>query len=466
VWVLALCALCVWPLGARADLAGEMDNMFNSMASVTPPGAYKTALRGVLSGGNVAVNNRIFNADIVNFTPPGFKAGCGGIDVFAGSFSFINAAQFEQLLKSIASNATGYAFQLAMNAMCSSCMAQIETLARKLQQATSELSNSCQLAQGLVNDVSSGFNQQDSTKASLINMATGAEQDAFAAFKSLSSPSPVVNAVNASPATAAQTIQGNVTWRALVQQNSTSWFQAADDLLREELMTLGGTYIVGHVANDSVTGATQDLNQQAVAGRPDLLDTMIAGGTANILVCDDTDMDGCLAPKQQSINLTGFSDMILTAFEGTLQSNGTRAGGGIIDAVVNNVALTPTQQLVQGLLPSSYSGLVVRLATRNYSAAQKLAEIGAPLVGLMMAEAMATDMMRATEASVMLSQDTHAKDAQKLIESSWTALRQREAVLQTRYGSLMQLAQAYQSMMLVTSPLPRSLVNSGHGFSP
>ena len=102
-------------LGSSASQAGplqaQMDQVFNSMTNVTAPGVYETQRRGVLTAGSVYVRNKIVDTQIAAFAPPSWKAGCGGIDFFAGSFSFINADQFVQLLRSVASNAVGYAFK-------------------------------------------------------------------------------------------------------------------------------------------------------------------------------------------------------------------------------------------------------------------------------------------------------------------------------------------------------------------
>ena len=94
---------------------------------------------------------------LASLVPPSFEAGCGGIDFFAGSFSFINADQFVALMKATAANAAGYAFQVAMSAMCETCMAAIETLQKKVQELNQYFGNSCQLAQSLSEKELSGI---------------------------------------------------------------------------------------------------------------------------------------------------------------------------------------------------------------------------------------------------------------------------------------------------------------------
>jgi len=186
-WRLLVTLLVAWalPQAAMADLNGEMNTMFGSMATATPPSLFATARRGVIAGGSLAVRNPIVNTNLVSITPPGFKAGCGGIDFFGGSFSFINAAQFQALLKAIAANAAGYAFELAMNYMCPGCMSTIETLARKIQDWISKFSNSCLMAQGLVNDTVAAATNTTNNKASVLGMLDGVKQDAFDAWTNL-----------------------------------------------------------------------------------------------------------------------------------------------------------------------------------------------------------------------------------------------------------------------------------------
>ncbi len=50
-------------------------------------------------------------------TLPDINAGCGGIDAYLGSFSFINGDQLQRFVKQIMSNAAGYFFDLALQAI-------------------------------------------------------------------------------------------------------------------------------------------------------------------------------------------------------------------------------------------------------------------------------------------------------------------------------------------------------------
>ena len=150
--ILLVIANLVIPRPSGANLDQDLDRMFLGMSNVTPPTAQMGQRRGVLSGGSVVIRNRIMKANPVTLTPPGFSGGCGGIDHYGGSFSFINQSEFTGLLRSIAANAGGYAFQLGINAMCPDCGSLMSDLQKKVQSLNEHLANSCQLAQGIVND--------------------------------------------------------------------------------------------------------------------------------------------------------------------------------------------------------------------------------------------------------------------------------------------------------------------------
>ena len=138
-------------------LAQQSDQLFNTMVNATSPTAHMGQRRGVFDGGSLQARNRIVSESLMHVTPPSFEAGCGGIDLYAGSFSFINADQFQALMRAIAANATGYAFQMALAAMSPQAAEIISKLQDTVQKLNSAFADSCQLAQGLVNDAASAL---------------------------------------------------------------------------------------------------------------------------------------------------------------------------------------------------------------------------------------------------------------------------------------------------------------------
>ena len=82
---------------AKADLNSSLNDMFTrwgGRVNVTTPGAYEAQTRGFLVGGSISARVPRDTLQPFAIKSPYIKAGCGGIDIFGGSFSFINADSF------------------------------------------------------------------------------------------------------------------------------------------------------------------------------------------------------------------------------------------------------------------------------------------------------------------------------------------------------------------------------------
>ena len=119
--VLMAALLVVSPLPLHAgDLNAEVNNMFNSLGAIgnyTAPGAFRGQTFNTYTGGSLFMRspNKVYQLAAIQF--PSAKAGCGGIDVFGGSFSHISATEFKNMLRNITAALPGIAFQLALEAV-------------------------------------------------------------------------------------------------------------------------------------------------------------------------------------------------------------------------------------------------------------------------------------------------------------------------------------------------------------
>ncbi len=80
------------PTLRAGDLNTEVNNMFNNLGAIgnyTAPGAFRGQAYNTYTGGNFMMRspNKVYQLAAIQF--PSAKAGCGGIDVFGGSFSHI-----------------------------------------------------------------------------------------------------------------------------------------------------------------------------------------------------------------------------------------------------------------------------------------------------------------------------------------------------------------------------------------
>jgi conjugative transfer pilus assembly protein TraH len=337
-----LCAASIIGLAtapAHADLEDSLSSMLGANVQVNTPGTVKSARRGGFYGGSVYVRGRVMNVNVVNFTPPSFTSGCGGIDLFGGSFSMINKEQFIALLRSIAQNAAGYAFHLALKNICEQCSTIITGLQRAIQEMNQFSGNSCQLAQGIVNDSLDALGLSD-VKGKQTASITSGFNDAWEGFwGSLSSTVESLSAENADGTTDYDDYTVNVVWSALKDNGVSGWFSSGDNELMEALMSLTGTIIMDGPVDDE-DGNTSDNITPIVAGASLTIDDLIFGNSSvRMLECPDT--DDCLEVSMATHSITGLAPMLeeLIAGDGPTDADSvlyrlTNGTGDVDDATV------------------------------------------------------------------------------------------------------------------------------------
>ena len=240
-------------------LSDQTDKMFNeTLSNVTTPGAYETRQRGVLTGGQYTAHNRIRNVQLFSFSLPSISAGCGGIDIFAGSFSFINSDQLVALMRSIASNAVSYAFKVALETMSPTISGIITELNDLAQKINSSNINSCRIAQGFVNDIADTFikESQVKNKASLTGIVSGAWGDFVEVFNH---HEPTVSTLNEEEKKQIYG-NGNIMYNALKDSSALTAFGGKNDKAEiEQVMSVTGMVIV--TAKDDTSESATDDNK-------------------------------------------------------------------------------------------------------------------------------------------------------------------------------------------------------------
>jgi conjugative transfer pilus assembly protein TraH len=297
---MTLGAASMVPVGiARADVAGQMNDFFQDAggaANVTGPSAYQGQTAGYYSMGNVWSRFPQKSVQPFNLQMPKATAGCGGIDIFTGSFSFINGAEMVAMLKATANNALGFAFQLAIDSVSPEIGKVMDGMANKAQQMNQMNISSCEAAQGLVGSVWPKMTQARSTVCAAVGNSqgkfsdwarsrqgcgTGGEQDATLEG-------------NTDPAMADK-IPGaprNYTWDAIKKSNKFG----TDREFSEFLMTLVGTIVINPKAPEgAIVGFVGPAEDAVVTA---LLDGAGTGTPVKILHCED---DGCLNMTEQTL---------------------------------------------------------------------------------------------------------------------------------------------------------------------
>jgi conjugative transfer pilus assembly protein TraH len=227
------------------DLNAEVNTMFDNLGAIgnyTAPGAFRGQTFNTYTGGSFFMRspNKVYQLAAIQF--PSAKAGCGGIDVFGGSFSHISAEEFKNMLKNITAALPGIAFQLALEAV-SPLLGGLTKWAKGLETWINNARiNSCETAKAIVSTAaeSAGYSSQETCADLAIEMGLESDRDAARRRCATDRPSILASARSSSDAGVRNKAPfvGNLTWKALQRAGT-----YLDDQERELIMSIVGTVI-------------------------------------------------------------------------------------------------------------------------------------------------------------------------------------------------------------------------------
>lgn len=299
---------CALVSTAHADVSSEMQSWFNELggsANVTPAAVVKGQTSTVYTGGNLYMRTPVRNYQLYSINPPKINAGCGGIDMFAGSFSFINSEQLTALLRNVANNAVGYAFMTAVKSISPDLADNLQYLQDQAAKMNNLNLNSCQMAEGIVTATASALTDKkeettaQGTGSTLSNLWPDSLQswDSWKKDKAAKKQARTA-AANADAALKDLLSGGNVTWKALQKID-------APDSIRELMMSMIGTVIIVPVGENYGTGLDNTNGTKALwkyVGATDLDLTTFVGtqdqattSGVTLLSCG-TDTANCYSP--------------------------------------------------------------------------------------------------------------------------------------------------------------------------
>lgn len=229
--------------------------------NTTNGGAFQGQSMNVMTGGSLFMRVPQKNYQLVSFQPPSISAGCGGIDLFTGSFSFINKEQFVAMLRNIGQAAIGQAFMLALKSMAPEVAEVMQALQRVAQDANGSTLNACAEGKKLVDGVMGDYMSANSRQAADWSLALNRDADGMEAYKrnrgslseyqlSLADAKNNLSGVKPKPGSDASPAitEGNVVWRALSMEMPS--LTNAEKLM---LMSISGTIIFDNPANAEPT---------------------------------------------------------------------------------------------------------------------------------------------------------------------------------------------------------------------
>lgn len=281
-----------------ADVNSDLNHFFDGLgyySNATTPTAYQGQQAGYYSGGSLYLRNSVRNVQIAQVDLPQINAGCGGIDLYTGGFSFVNGQGIKDLIQNIMHGATGYVAELALEQaipQATNVMRHMQDVANKINQFNI---NSCHAASQLVGAM--GLRTQESQmqvcESAAISLGKVANwSDAEQYCRNPGNYQTVMNQASQNNQYKYMVVNNtNVAWKAM-QSNS---FLSTDIELAQLMMTLSGSIIVKDGQSKYLPSHVEDKN---------LIKGLLRGGSAPVYRCDTTDSSGCLNPIISQINIT------------------------------------------------------------------------------------------------------------------------------------------------------------------
>ncbi len=286
---------------AAADVLSEMSRFWQGAAvNTTGPTAFQGQASGHWTLGNLYLRSPVRSEPIATVNLPSFRAGCGGIDAFAGAFSFIDSDQLVAFARAIAQNAAGFAFELALETISPVIAETMSKLRALAQWANNRNVNSCETAQALVGAVWSKNDRASAAVCAAIGTSQGIFTDYAAARHGCGADGKRHSTLAAASGEMAEQVPVNVNyaWRA-VQASS---FLSADTQLAEFAMSVSGTVIVTAPTADSDTSGPRVRILEPLALDRRVTEILMEGGGAlPVYRCDTTAR--CLNPTLGSVTV-------------------------------------------------------------------------------------------------------------------------------------------------------------------
>lgn len=131
-----------------AGIMGDLNAMYAS--NTTMPNTFTTADRMGVVGGSYQMRAPVKNVVLFTFDPPRMDAGCNGIDMHGGSFSFINTDQLADIFRKIIANAKGLVFASAIRAVNPGLYELMQQFKTYLHNLNSLAQNTCKMSQSII----------------------------------------------------------------------------------------------------------------------------------------------------------------------------------------------------------------------------------------------------------------------------------------------------------------------------
>jgi len=297
---------------AYAGIGEDLMAFFKSagMASnITTPGSYQDQAAGFYTGGSIVTRNVVRNIQPATLQTPGFRAGCGGIDLWLGGFSYLKGKQLMETLRNIGSAGQAYAFMLGMQVVSSQIYDVLNVMNNIATQVNQTNINSCEVAATAIGGIWPKSDQASKHLCQAMGSNLGAFSDWSASRHECGAGGDRERILKerGSDPRYKDMLAGefNLAWKA-IQANA---FLKADKELAQLFLTLVGSIIVrfgdpqtsyykeGKVADKSF----EVITLKSHANQDNVIGGLLVGGKMSLYVCKD---EACLHPTSGEVVLS------------------------------------------------------------------------------------------------------------------------------------------------------------------
>lgn len=286
---------------AHASVESDMKSFFNGMSyssNATSAKAWQGQAARYMTGGSFYSRTGVKNIQMVSISLPSISAGCGGIDVYLGSFSFINADQLITFAKQVMANSVGYMFDLALKTTVPELAAAKDFIQKLASDMNQFNMSSCQAAQGLVNSAASMWSVTQQAACQSVAGQNNVFSDWVASRQGCTTGGSYDSVVSKAKGSDADQVlkDVNLMWKALNDSALSS-----SQVLRQFAMSVSGT-----VTFDSY--GTMRVYPSLIANDKAVLNAMMNGGTASVYVCDSSSK--CIAPTLSTLTISESASLV------------------------------------------------------------------------------------------------------------------------------------------------------------
>lgn len=337
-----LACLSLTSVTSFATMDSELNHFFNNIgfaANVTKTQTYESQAAGFVALGSVYERNDVRNIQVVHVDSPGFRAGCGGIDLYAGGASFIKGEQIVEFMQSILSNGAGFAMNLALETELPEIGHSLQYMHKLANDVNNMNFNSCTIAENAIGSLAS----KNRASQQQVCEDIGAHKHDFSDWAMARHQCSTGGKVDEQLEKAKQDpeykervlMNTNVAWDAL-QNNK---FIKEDKGLAEVYMSISGTLVF------DAKGGVQTY--PSLATNPNFVKAILYGGKLPSYRCLDSDSSKCLDIKVDGEQIISAKNSLVMQVQDLLE--------GIYKNIKEGTALTTAQVgLIEMTQPAAF----------------------------------------------------------------------------------------------------------------